>query len=137
MRIWVVFFLVFVNLIGFGVVQPIFPLWADRLGAPAELITMTVGAYSLGQFLTAPIWGRLSDAFGRRPILLFSLVGSVLSYVLLGLADSVWFLFVARTIGGVFAGNLSTSSAYMADITTGEERARGNGLTWSRVLVSG
>ena len=127
-RVWILFFIVFVNLIGFGIIQPLFPLYADRLGASPQVITLTIAAYSIGQFLTAPLWGRLSDAYGRRPVLLISFIGVIGTYILLGLAESVEVLFIARCAAGLFAGSISASYAYMTDITSEADRARGMAL---------
>lgn len=127
-KVWILFFIVFVNLIGFGIIQPLFPLYADRLGASPEIVTLTIAGYSIGQFITAPLWGRLSDAYGRRPILLISFVGVIGTYILLGLAESVETLFVARCAAGLFAGSISASYAYMTDITSEADRARGMAL---------
>lgn len=127
-KVWILFFIVFVNLIGFGIIQPLFPLYADRLGASPEIITLTIASYSIGQFITAPLWGRLSDAFGRRPILLISFTGAIGTYILFGLAESVGTLFVARCAAGLFAGSISASYAYMTDITSEADRARGMAL---------
>ena len=87
-----------------------------------------MATYSLGQFIAAPFWGRTSDRVGRRPILLITLAGGAVSYILLGYADSLWMLFAARALGGFMAGNISTAFAYVADITTAENRAKGMGV---------
>ena len=105
-KVWILFFIVFVNLIGFGIIQPLFPLYADRLGASPEIITLTIASYSIGQFITAPLWGRLSDAFGRGPILLLSCTGAIGPYVLFGLAASVGTFVVARGAVGRFDGSI-------------------------------
>ncbi|MDX2221779.1 MAG: MFS transporter [Rhodospirillaceae bacterium] len=122
------FLIVFVNLLGFGIVIPLLPLYAVRLGAGPELASFVVGLYSLMQLLTSPFLGRLSDKFGRRPILMVSLALAVVSYVLLAIADSMWLLIVSRIIGGAVAGNLATAFAYVTDITTPENRAKSMGL---------
>ena len=128
MSMWVLMLTVFLNLIGFGLILPIFPLYAQGLGVSPILITFIMGAYSLGQFVTAPLWGRLSDSIGRRPIMIVSLIGFAVSYILLAYAESTEALFFTRCMSGIFAGNLAIAYAYMSDITSGEERAKGMGL---------
>ena len=81
------------------------------------MITPLLGAYSLCQFLSAPFWGRLSDRYGRRPILMTSLSGACVSYVMLGLADNVWWLFASRMLGGFMAGNIAAAFAYASDVS--------------------
>src|SRR5438552_12993244 len=84
--------------------------------------------YSLAQLVTAPLWGRLSDRVGRRPVLLATLAASVLAYLWLGAATALWMLFAARAFAGACAGNIATAQAYIADVTKPEDRARGMGL---------
>jgi MFS family permease len=122
------FLIVFVDLLGFGLMAPLFPFFGERLGAAPSVITLGIASYSLGQFIATPVWGRLSDAYGRRPIFMVSLVGATISYVLLGLADSVWMLIAARALGGVMAGNVSAAYAYVSDITPPQGRARAMGI---------
>ncbi|MEQ8735538.1 MAG: MFS transporter [Rhodospirillaceae bacterium] len=124
----ILFLIVFVDLIGFGIMVPLLPFYVERVGAGAEVITITLGLYSLFQFMAAPLWGRLSDRYGRKPILAWTLCGFVISYVVLGLAESLWLVVVARIFGGLMAGNISTAFAYVSDITTPENRAKGMGL---------
>ncbi|HEY5596782.1 MAG TPA: MFS transporter [Candidatus Bipolaricaulota bacterium] len=124
----VLFLTVFIDLLGFGIIIPLLPFYAERFGAPAYQVTLLMAIYSLFQFLTAPLWGRLSDRLGRRPILLLSLLGLGASYVWFGLATSLWMLFVVRALAGAMAGNIAAAQAYIADVTTPENRARGMGL---------
>ncbi len=124
----VLFLTVFIDLVGFGIVLPLLPLYADQFGAKPNEATLLVAIYSLMQFFFAPIWGSLSDRYGRRPILLLSLAGSVIAYIGLGVANSLWILFVARGLAGVMAGNIAAAQAYIADITTPANRARGMGM---------
>ncbi|HED03945.1 MAG TPA: MFS transporter [Candidatus Fraserbacteria bacterium] len=119
---------VFIDLLGFGLIIPLLPLYARQLQASPFEIGLLMASYSLMQFIFAPIWGQISDRVGRRPIILLSLLGSVLAYTLFGLASSLPLLFLARLLAGLFGGNISAAQAYIADITPPEERARGMGL---------
>lgn len=125
---FVLFGIVLVDLIGFGIVIPLLPFYGERFGASPLEVTLLMATYSFFQLFTAPLWGRLSDQYGRRPILLLSLVGSVVSYLWLGFADALWMLFAARAVQGAMAGNIAAAQAYIADVTTPENRAKGMGL---------
>lgn len=122
------FLVVFIDLVGFGIIIPLLPFLGEAYGASPAMVTTLFASYSIAQLLSAPFLGRLSDRYGRRPILLFSLVGSVLSYLMLGLVDSLALLFVARIFNGLMAGNIATALAYISDITTAETRAKGMGV---------
>ena len=124
----ILFLIVFIDLVGFGVIIPLLPFFALHFDATPATVGLLMASYSLGQFIAAPFWGRASDHLGRRPILLITLAGGAIAYVLLGFADSLWMLFVARTLSGFMAGNISTAFAYVADITTAENRAKGMGV---------
>jgi DHA1 family tetracycline resistance protein-like MFS transporter len=124
----VLFFIVFIDLVGFGIVIPLLPFYAEHFGASPDRVTLVMASYSLAQFFFAPIWGRLSDRFGRRPILLVSLAFSVASYLWLGFADALWMLYAARLLAGAGAGNIGAAQAYVADITPPAGRAKGMGL---------
>jgi len=124
----IIFFTVFLYLVGFGVVIPIVPILARNFGATAFQVGLLLSVYSLMQFLFAPFWGRLSDRRGRRPILLFCLLGEFLSYIAFGLARSLETLFIARMCAGFFGASISTASAYISDITPPEQRSRGMAL---------
>jgi MFS transporter, DHA1 family, tetracycline resistance protein len=125
---FVLFLVVFIDLIGFGIVIPLLPFFGEHYNASPDIVTLLMATYSITQLISAPILGRLSDRFGRRPILLFSIVGSVITYVWLGFADSLMMLFIARAFNGFMAGNIATAFAYIADVTTPENRAKGMGL---------
>ena len=124
----IIFLIVVVNLLGFGIIIPLLPFYAQSLGASAFTVGSIFAAYSVCQLLANPVLGALSDRYGRRPILLYSILGTVTSFVLLALAGGVLMLFVARMVDGLSGGNISTARAYIADVTEGDERARGYGL---------
>jgi len=119
---------VIVDLIGFGVVVPVLPFWATELGASPTTLGLLVTAYAAAQFVCAPLWGRLSDRVGRRPVMLATIAGTAASLLLLGLARSLPLLFVARALAGAFAANIGVASAYIADVTPPEERTRWMGM---------
>ena len=124
----VIFTTVLVDLIGFGIVIPLVALYGAHFGASAGELAVLGAIYSVMQFFFAPFWGSLSDRVGRRPVLLISLCGSTISYLVFGLASSYWMLLLSRACAGIFAANISAAQAYMADITTPAERAKGMGL---------
>ena len=123
-----IFGTVFLDLVGFGIVIPVLPLYAERFGASPLVIGLLLGIYSAMQCLFAPILGKLSDRFGRRPVLLVSVIGTSAGFLLMGLANSLWLLFAARVIDGITGGNISTAQAYIADVTSSKDRSRGMGL---------
>jgi DHA1 family tetracycline resistance protein-like MFS transporter len=114
--------------VGFGIVIPILPLYGERFNPSPLALGLLMASYSAMQFLFAPILGRLSDRVGRRPVLLVSLVGSVIGYLLFGFAGSMAVLFAARIIDGISGGNIATAQAVIADITGPEDRAKGMGI---------
>ena len=122
------FLIVFIDLVGFGLVIPLLPFYALRFGGPPQEVTLLLAIYSLMQLFAAPLWGRLSDRVGRRPVLMISMATSVLAYLWIGSATAVWMLFAARALAGACAGNIAAAQAYIADITKPEERAKGMGL---------
>ena len=124
----ILFLVVFIDLMGFGLIIPLLPFYAEYFQASPDVVGMVMATYSFAQFLAAPMWGRLSDRVGRRPVLLVSLAGAVVAYIGLGLVDSLWMLFAARALGGAMAGNIAAAFAYVADVTTPDNRARGMGL---------
>ncbi len=124
----VVLGVVVVDLIGFGIVMPILPFLAREYGASATWLGLMLSGYAAAQLVFAPLWGRLSDRFGRRPVLLATVAGTAVSLLLLGLARSLESLFAARILAGAFAANVSVASAYVADATDESERTRWMGL---------
>lgn len=124
----ILFLIVLIDLIGFGLVIPLLPFYAERFNASPQTVTVLLATYSLAQMITAPIWGRLSDRVGRRPVLMVSMGVAALAYLWLGFADALWMLFAARALGGACAGNIAAANAYIADVTTPENRARGMGM---------
>ena len=124
----IIFLTIFVNLVGFGIIIPLLPFYAVTFGASPFTIGLLFAVFSLCQLIAAPVLGDLSDRRGRRPVLIFSLVGTVVSFVMLALAHSVWMLFLARIVDGLSGGNVSTARAYVADVTEPKDRARAYGL---------
>ncbi|HYF62435.1 MAG TPA: MFS transporter, partial [Herpetosiphonaceae bacterium] len=123
-----IFLIAFVGMLGYGIVIPVTPFYAKTFGASDTTIGLLIGSYALMQFIFAPILGRLSDRVGRRPVLLVSLAGTIASLLLFGLANSLVLLFVGRVLDGITGGNISIAQAYIADVTTEENRARGMGM---------
>ncbi len=124
----VIFTTVFLDLVGFGIIIPLVGIYGRDFGANTYELALLGSIYSLMQFFFSPIWGRLSDRHGRRPIILMSLAGSVLSYFLFAFSHTLWLLILSRALAGIFAANISTAQAYIADVTKPEDRAKGMGL---------
>ena len=124
----VLFLIVFIDLIGFGMVIPFLSYYAREYGASGLAVGAVVGIYSIMQFFFAPVWGRLSDRVGRRPVLLVSLTASFTGYLLFAFTRSLSVLFASRVIAGIGGANIGTAQAYIADSTTPENRAKGMGL---------
>jgi MFS transporter, DHA1 family, tetracycline resistance protein len=124
----ILFLIVFVDLVGFGLIIPLLPFYAERFGASPQLVTLLLAIFSLMSMLAAPLWGRLSDRIGRRPVLMASMAAAALAYLWLGFAGELWMLFAARAFAGICAGNIAAAQAYIADVTPPEKRARGMGM---------
>jgi DHA1 family tetracycline resistance protein-like MFS transporter len=124
----VIFLTIFVNLVGFGIIVPLLPFYAETFGASPLVVGLLFAVFSLCQLVAAPILGDLSDRYGRRPILIVSLIGTAVSFVMLALAQSITMLFLARIVDGLSGGNISTARAYVADVTEPQDRARAYGL---------
>ena len=148
-RMLTIFLVVFVDLLGFSLILPLLPYYAEQYGANAIVVGLLVASYAAAQLIGAPLLGRLSDQYGRRPILLVSIAGTALGFLLLGLAEPLGaalgtalfggslvainliilsLLFASRILDGLTGGNISVAQAYISDITTEENRAKGLGL---------
>jgi DHA1 family tetracycline resistance protein-like MFS transporter len=145
-RLLTIFFIVFVDMLGFGLILPLLPYYAESYGATAAVVGILVASYAAAQLIGAPLLGRLSDRFGRRPVLLFSVSGTFLGFILLGFADPLGrllsgliapqnanlfilgILFISRILDGLTGGNITVAQAYIADISTAENRAKSMGL---------
>ncbi|HJV40780.1 MFS transporter [Caulobacter sp.] len=124
----VLLLVVFVNLVGFGVVIPLLPFYAKALSAAPWQVTTMFAAYSLGQFFGEPFWGRMSDRIGRRPVLIVTILANAVAYAALAFAPDIWTAMAIRLVGGFGSGNISTIQGYMADVTPPEKRAGRMGL---------
>src|SRR6187549_3362820 len=124
----VIFLTIFVNLVGFGIIIPLLPFYAQTFGASPLVIGLLFAVFSLCQLVASPALGEFSDRYGRRPVLVFSLAGTVVSFVMLAMAHSIAMLFVARIVDGLSGGNISTARAYVADVTEPKDRAKAYGL---------
>ena len=122
------FAVVFINLVGFGLVVPLLPFFALSLDASAWQITLMFSAYSLGQFFAEPFWGRLSDRIGRKPVLLVTLAANAVGYLALAFVPNIWLAIAVRLFTGLGAGNISTVQGYIADVTPPEQRAGRMGM---------
>ncbi len=125
----IMFLTMFIVMVGFGVIMPILPFYAEKMGATATHLGLLFASYSMVQFLFSPVWGRASDRVGRKPIILIGLIGFSVSFFLFGLATKIWMLFAARLLGGLLsAATLPTVMAYIADTTSEKERGNGMGV---------
>lgn len=116
------------EMLGFGIMLPTLPFYARSLGASPELVSVCMSAFTGGLFISTPVWGRLSDHFGRKPIICLGLAGSLVSYLVLGASENIWTVLVVRFVGGIMAGNTAACSAYIADVTSESDRAKYMGL---------
>lgn len=127
-RLLIIFVTVFIDLVGFGIIIPLNPYFAKAFGATPLEVGLLMSVYSLMQFLFAPVWGQLSDRYGRRPIILVSLLGAAAAHTGFALAETFYGLVLARGLAGLFGGNISTAMAYIADITDEKNRSKGMGM---------
>ena len=127
-KLFSVILVVFIDLLGFSLILPLLPYYTASFGANAFVTGLLVSSYAAMQFLGAPILGRLSDRYGRRPVLLISIAGTFVGFLLLGFARTLWMLFASRIIDGLTGGNLSVAQAYISDVTEAKDRAKGLGL---------
>lgn len=125
---WVIWLAVAMDLLGFGIIIPLLPLYADSFGASPATIGALVASYSLAQFVFSPLWGRLSDRVGRRPVLLVTIAGSAVGSLILGLAGTITVLFVGRVVDGISGASIAVARAAVADVATPEDRPRLMGL---------
>ena len=127
-RLFSILLVVFIDLLGFSLILPLLPYYAETFSASKFQTGLLIAVYALMQLIGAPILGRLSDRFGRRPVLLISIFGTFLGFLLLGFANTLWVLFAARILDGITGGNLSVAQAYISDVTDAQNRAKGLGL---------
>ncbi|WP_174734687.1 MFS transporter [Mesobacillus harenae] len=125
----VLFAAMFLVMVGFGIIIPVLPFYVEEIGASPTQLGLLMAVYSVMQLLFAPMWGRVSDRIGRKPVIMVGIFGLALSFFLMALSSSLWMLFAARVIGGFFSSaNMPTVMAYVADITTDEDRGKGMGI---------
>jgi len=127
-RLAIIFLIVFVDLLGFSLILPLLPYYAETFGADAFVTGLLVASYAVAQLLGAPLLGRLSDRLGRRPVLLISIFGTFIGFLVLGFARALWMLFVSRVVDGLTGGNLTVAQAYITDVTDQKNRAKGLGM---------
>jgi DHA1 family tetracycline resistance protein-like MFS transporter len=127
-RLLTIFVVVFVDLLGFSLILPLLPYYAEAFGATPLVAGLLIASYAVAQLIGAPVLGRLSDRFGRRPVLLASIAGTLLGFLLLGVAQSLAVLFLARILDGLTGGNISVAQAYITDVTDEKNRSRGLGV---------
>ena len=135
-----IFLIMLMDIIGLTVLSPVAPYIVRRYSNEALMVSMITVIYAAGQFFAAPMMGKLGDRYGRRPVLLVSLLGQGIGYIIFGMGGALWILFLARAIGGITGGNLSTATAYIADISKPGERTKNFtliGIAWSLGLILG
>lgn len=127
-RLLIIFLIVFVDLLGFSLILPLLPYYAQTFGADAFITGLLVASYAVAQLLGAPLLGRWSDRIGRRPVLLVSIFGTFIGFLLLGFAGALWMLFFSRVIDGLTGGNLTVAQAYITDVTDQKNRTKALGM---------
>src|SRR5262249_2197970 len=123
-----IFLIVLVDVLGLTIILPLLPFYAESMGASPRVVGLLVSAYAVCQLLAGPPLGHLSDRIGRRPVLLVSQIGTCIGFLILGYAQTLWVVFLARIIDGLTAGNLTVAQAYIADVTEAEKRTRAFGI---------
>ncbi len=123
-----IFLIVLVDVLGLTIILPLLPFYAEKLGASATVVGLLISVYAFFQLISGPILGRWSDHIGRKPLLIVSQLGTLTGFLILAFANQLWLVFLSRIIDGATAGNLSLAQAYIADVTTPENRARSFGL---------
>jgi len=131
----ILFSVVVVDLIGFGIVVPILPFWAERYGATGAWLGVLLASHAAAQFAFAPVWGKLSDRIGRRPVMLVTIAGTSVALAFLGMADSLGQILAARLLAGVFGSNTSVATAYLTDVTDDADRTRWMGMIGASFAV--
>lgn len=130
----ILFAVMFLVMVGFGIIIPVLPFYAENMGASPAQLGLLMAVYSVMQLLFAPVWGRISDRIGRKPVMVIGITGLALSFFLMAIATELWMLFAARIIGGFLSSaNMPTVMAYVADITTEEDRGKGMGIIGASV----
>ena len=127
-QLGIIFFTIFIDMMGFGIVIPILPKYVEILGATSMQIGVLMGVFSLAQFLMLPFWGQLSDRVGRKPVLLLSVFGTTIGTLMMAATHSLPLMIIARAIDGAAGGNIATLQACLSDVTTSDERAKAMGL---------
>jgi len=136
----VIFLIMLMDVVGISILYPVAPYLVKRYSNEALMVTMLTVIYAAAQFFAAPVLGKMGDHYGRRPVLLVSVFGSAIGYVIFGIGGALWVLFLSRLVGGITAGNMSTASAYIADVSKPEKRAKNFGLigvAWGVGLILG
>ena len=127
-RLFSIILVVFIDLLGFSLILPLLPYYAETFSANQTTTGILIASYAVMQLSGAPLLGRLSDRFGRRPVLLLSVFGTFLGFLLLGFANALWMLFASRILDGLTGGNLSVAQAYISDVTDEKSRSKGLGM---------
>jgi MFS transporter, DHA1 family, tetracycline resistance protein len=138
--LYLIFVIMLMDVIGITLLSPVAPYIVQKFSNQALMVTMLTVLYACGQFIAAPLLGKLGDRYGRRPVLLISLFGQGIGYLIFGIGGTLWILFLGRIIGGITGGNLSTAGAYIADVSKPEERSKNFaliGMAWSVGLILG
>ncbi|NYV67123.1 MFS transporter [Bacillus sp. Gen3] len=125
----ILFLIMFLVMVGFGIIIPVIPFFAEDMGANPTELGLLMAVYSFMQLISAPIWGRVSDKIGRKPVMKIGILGLSVSFILMAISSQLWMLFIARIIGGLLSSaNMPTTMAYVADITSEEDRGKGMGI---------